>query len=72
MIEFTKKLQSQFDKMCATGKLFESALTGEQVWNIYINGFEKESNPIFRDPESTVHNCKLCSNFMRRLGSMLT
>ncbi len=71
MIEFTKKLQSQFDKMCATGKLFESALTGEQVWEIYINGFEKENNPIFRDPESTVHNCKLCSNFIRRYGNIV-
>ena len=40
MIEFTKKIQAQFDKMCSTGKLFRSSITGQKVWDIYINGFE--------------------------------
>ena len=71
MIEFTKMMQSQFDRMCATGKLFRSSLTGQQVWDLYINGFEKKHNPIFRDPESSTHNCNLCKNFIRRYGNIV-
>lgn len=71
MIEFTKSIQVQFDRMCATGKLFRSVLTGQQVWELYINGFEKEYNPIFRDPESSTHNCNLCKNFIRRYGNII-
>lgn len=71
MKEFTTILQAQFDKMCATGKLFRSSLTGQQVWNLYINEFEKKYNPIFRDPNSTMHNCNLCKNFIRRYGNIV-
>ncbi len=71
MVEFTKMIQSQFDRMCATGKLFRSSLTGQQVWDLYINGFEKKHNPIFRDPESSTHNCNLCKNFIRRYGNIV-
>lgn len=42
MIEFTKLLQMQFNKMCATGKLFRSSITGEQVWALYIGNFKKK------------------------------
>jgi len=71
MNELTKLLQAQFDKMCATGKLFRSSLTGQQVWGLYINGFEKKHNPIFRDPNSSYHNCNLCNNFLRRYGNVV-
>lgn len=71
MIEFTKLIQAQFDKMCATEKLFRSSLTGQQVWDLYINGFEKKHNPIFRDPESSTHNCNFCKNFIRRYGNIV-
>jgi len=57
--------------MCATGKLFRSSLTGHQVWELYINSFEKEYNPIFRDPNSSTHNCNLCNNFIRRYGNIV-
>lgn len=71
MIEFNKSIQLQFDKLVATGKLFQSSLTGAEVWDIYINGFTKEENPRFRDPNSTYHNCNLCNNFMRRYGNIV-
>ncbi len=35
MKEFNKVIQAQFDKMCKTGKLFRSSLTGQQVWDLY-------------------------------------
>ena len=71
MLELNKRLQAQFDKMCATGRLFRSEITGLQVWNAYISSFEPENNPIFRDPNSTVHNCNLCNNFIRRYGNIV-
>jgi hypothetical protein len=72
MIEFNKLIQAQFNKMCESGKLFRSSLTGQQVWDLYIKSFPKEHNPIFRDPNSTMHNCNHCNNFVRRYGNIVT
>ncbi|MDD4971995.1 MAG: hypothetical protein PHT07_21420, partial [Paludibacter sp.] len=72
MIELTKLIQAQFDRMCATGKLFRSSLTGQQVWDLYINGFMPKHNSIFRDPNSSIHNCNLCKNFLRRYGNIVS
>lgn len=71
MDRFNPLIQAQFDKMCSTGKLFRSSLTGNQVWDLYINSFEKEYNPIFRDPNSSTHNCNFCKNFIRRYGNIV-
>ena len=62
-------LQKQFDKMSATGKLFQSSVSGIQVWDTYINGFVND--PIFRDPNSSLHNCNHCSNFIHRYGNIV-
>src|SRR5690606_27282273 len=69
MKEFNQLIQAQFNKMCATGKLFRSAITGQQVWDLYLKSFEND--PVFRDPESSVHNCNLCNNFIRRYGNIV-
>ena len=29
------------------------------------------NDPIFRDPESTTHNCNHCNNFIRRYGNVI-
>ena len=65
----SKMLQEQFEKMCATGRLFRSKVTGEQVWQAYMKGFGKD--PIFRDPESSVHNCNQCKHFFHRYGNIV-
>ncbi len=39
---------------------------------MYIGGFTAEENPIFRDPNSTFHNCNLCKNFIRRYGNIVS
>lgn len=65
----SKMLQEQFTKMCATGKLFRSKVTGDQLWNAYIRGFGED--PIFRDPESSVHNCNQCKHFFHRYGNIV-
>ncbi len=70
MKKFTEKIQEQFNKMCTAGKLFRSSLSGQEVWDLYLNSFE--ADPVFRDPESSEHNCKLCNNFIRRYGNIVT
>ena len=69
--QFNEKLQKQFAKMCSFGKLFRVKLTGREVWDKYLLSFSKENNPVFRDPESTVHNCNHCKNFVRRYGNIV-
>lgn len=66
-----EQMQIQFDKMCQTGKLFRSEVSGDKVWEIYLKSFTPEADPVFRDPESSTHNCKLCNNFIRRYGNIV-
>ena len=65
----SKMLQEQFNRMCATGKLFRSKVTGDQVWEAYIKGFGVD--PKFRDPESSVHRCNQCKHFFHRYGNIV-
>ena len=62
-------MQQQLEKMAATGNLFRSKITGKEVWDLYLSSFEDD--PIFRDPESSTHNCNLCGNFIRRYGNIV-
>ena len=63
------KIQAQFDRMCATGKLFQSSISGHELADTYLLGFGED--PVFRDPESSVHNCNSCKNFIHRYGTIL-
>ena len=69
MEKLTKLIQAQFDKMCETAMLFKSSITGQQVWDAYLNGFGDD--PVFRDPNSSIHNCNTCKNFIRRYGNIV-
>jgi hypothetical protein len=71
MKEFNEKIQAKFAEMTATGKLFKSSLTGSTVWDLYLKSFTPENDPIFRDPESSSHNCNHCKNFVRRYGNIV-
>lgn len=71
MKNFNQKIQEKFAQMSLTGKLFRANLTGQQVWDIYLNAFAQEDNPVFRDPASSVHNCNYCNSFIRRYGNIV-
>ncbi len=72
MRQFNQAIQEKFAQMSASGKLFRSALTGSQVWDLYLNSFTPEDNPVFRDPASSVHNCNYCKSFVRRYGNIVS
>lgn len=69
MKQFNEKVQKKFADMCKTGKLFRVNLTGQELWDLYLKSFDND--PIFRSPESTVHNCNHCKNFIRRYGNIV-
>ena len=64
-----KVLQENLEKMIKTGALFISKVPGVEIWQTYMNGFEKD--PIFRDPNSSVHNCNCCQSFFRHYGNIV-
>lgn len=70
MKTFIKEVQKQFAKMVETGRPFRSNISGNEVWDTYLKAFEND--PIFRDPESSAHNCNNCKNFMRRYGNIVS
>lgn len=67
--KFNQKIRTQFNAMCNTGKLFRADITGRELWEVYISSFEDEK--VFRDPESSEHNCNCCKNFIRRYGNIV-
>ena len=69
--KFNECIQAQFAKMCATGMLFRSTVTGQEVWDAYLGGFLPENNVVFRDPNTSEHDCQCCRNFIRRYGNIL-
>lgn len=72
MINFNKKIQEQFAKMCSRGKLFRVSISGQSLWDLYLASFKQEDDPIFRDPNSTSHTCNHCNNFVRRYGNIVS
>ena len=71
MKNLNKKMQECLDKMTATGKLFVSNVSGKELWDIYLKSFKPEDNEIFRDPQSSEHNCKNCYNFIKNYGNIV-
>jgi len=68
--EFNLKLQQQFELM-QQFKLFRLDITGQQIWDSYLQGFTPEENPVFRDPNSSSHNCNDDKSFIRRYGNIV-
>lgn len=71
MEQLVTKMQEQFKRMCSTGMLFRAKITGDEVYQLYLTSFPNGSNPVFRDPASSTHNCNNCKNFMRRYGNIV-
>lgn len=53
MKNLTIQMNEQFVKMCQTGNLFRSIISGDALVNVYLNSFE---HSIFRDPNSSTHS----------------
>ena len=51
------------------GILYRVNVTGEQLWDAYMSGFDND--PVFRDPNSSVHNCNDCKHFIHRYANLV-
>jgi len=67
-----KKVEAQFNNIQKNGKLFKSSVTGDELCDLYIKSFKEGDNPIFRDPESSTHNCNLDKSFIKRYGNVVS
>lgn len=65
-------VSARFSAMSASGMLFRAAITGDEIYDLYLKSFPSGADPVFRDPSSTEHNCNNCKNFMRRYGNIVT
>lgn len=63
------KMEKALQKMLKTGKLYVSSIDGNTMWDTYLSSFDDD--PIFRDPESSVHNCNGCKSSIRRYANIV-
>lgn len=70
MSNFYSQIHTQFKTLIQQGKLFRVAITGSDLWDLYLNSFQPDT--IFRDPKSSEHNCNHCKNFIRRYGNIVS
>ena len=66
--KFKKAVQLQFDSMKAL-PLFQVDVTGEELWQCYLQSFPEGTNLIFRVREE--HNCSACRQFIKTVGGIV-
>lgn len=68
-----KKLQEaifkQLSKM-AKGELFRTNVSGDRLWEEYLDAFPGDSNPIYK--ERREYDCNCCKNFVRAAGNAVS
>lgn len=66
----TKAMNEHFKKMTQSHKLlYRVHCTGDMLWQAYMEGFKPD--PVFRDPESSTHNCNMCRHFIQHYGNIV-
>ena len=68
---FATLIKEQFALMCKTGKLFVSSVNGDTLWELYLNSFAPQDDPIFRDPNSSSNNCNRDKHFIKTYGNIV-
>lgn len=67
----TKAMNEHFKKMTQSHKpLYRVNCTGDELWSKYLEGFQPD--PIFRDPNSSTHNCNMCKHFITHYGNIVS
>lgn len=74
MAEFKKfkiAVQNQMDKLTKDKvTLFETAITKDDLWNVYLSSFPEGSDEKFR--ERTEHDCSCCRQFIKNYGNIVS
>lgn len=72
MEKFVERTKEHFKKMCSSGRLFRANISGREIYQFYLMAFPDGTNPVFRDPSSSTHNCNNCNNFIKRYGNIVS
>lgn len=72
MEKFVEKTKEHFKKMCSSGRLFRTNISGREIYQFYLMAFPDGGDPVFRDPSSSTHNCNNCNNFIKRYGNIVS
>lgn len=68
-LEFRNAVEANFDDLTIQGKAFRVNITGDELYEAYINSFPNGTNPIFR--EKTEHECSCCRQFIKSIGNVV-
>ena len=49
--------------------LYVVNIDNQKLWEIYLESFPKEENPIFR--ERRVYDCNCCKHFFKNIGNVI-
>ena len=66
--KFKEAIRKQFDKM-ATGQLFTVTMDKEALWQLYLESFRPEDNPVYKTRRE--YDCNCCKSFIRRAGNIV-
>lgn len=70
MLQLSTTLNTHFKEMCDSEvALYRVNVSSDAMWDAYMRGFGKD--PIFRDPESSEHNCNCCRHFIHHYGNIV-
>ena len=69
--DYAALIEQQLWDMANKYPLFRSSLPGTILWDTYLSNFRPGDNPVFRDPESSEHNCNLDHAFIKRYGNIV-
>ena len=65
-------LRARFTEICnTTTYLFRTDVSGDTLWQTYLDSFEPGDDPVFRCPESTTHTCNNDRHFIARYGNVV-
>lgn len=66
---FKQAINEHLSAMSATGELFYTDVSKDELWDTYLNSFPEGTNPIYK--ERTEHDCNCCKQFIRAGGSIV-
>lgn len=67
-LRFKRAVQAQFANM-RTLPLFQVDMTGEELWQLYLQSFPEGTNKVYRVREE--HNCSACRQFIKTVGGLV-
>lgn len=67
-INFKSAVAKQFERM-AKHDLFRADVSGDALWDTYLNSYLPEDNPIYRTRRE--YDCSCCRQFIRAVGNVV-